>query len=508
MSQNIRIGARSIQAGDLLARASRAASGLHEFGIAENDSIALILRNCYEFLEASVAAGLVGAYPVPINWHFKAAEISHIIEDSRSKFIVVHSDLVARLDDALFDSTKVLVVRPGAELEEAFGLSRNEPMARDVEYWDDWLEGRPAFSAQPSMARGSMIYTSGTTGKPKGVKRPPMSAKQLRKLPELLHQIYGVSPDRETNALVPGPLYHTAPNGFALSILNCGGNLAIQTRFDAEEFLRLIESQRITHVQMVPIMFVRLLQLPKKTRLKYDVSSLTHVTHTGAPCPPEVKRRMIDWWGPVVFEFYGSTEGSALTLINSHDWLKHPGSVGRPISGVDIEIRAANGKRIKDGCVGEVFFRNSNFQNFSYHGREIRDQDVDDGFRTVGDMGRIDEGFLYLADRRTDMIISGGVNIYPAEIESEIFSFDEVSDCAVFGIDDPEYGQSVAACVQLEAGYKLTATEIRGRVADSLASFKVPKSIAFVETLPREDSGKIFKRQIVEDCESGRLHFE
>jgi long-chain acyl-CoA synthetase len=314
---------------------------------------------------------------------------------------------------------------------------------------------------------------------------------------EYRERIYGLRPGVHT--MIPGPLYHSAPNAFALRAARVAGLVVLMPRFDPEAFLALVEKHRIEAMFMVPTMFVRLLKLPAEVRNRYDLSSLRFVMHAAAPCPMEVKRGMIDWLGPVIHEFYGSTESGAITVVDSDEWLARPGTVGRPIGGASVRIYDEAGRRLGPNQVGEVYTRLAFLPDFTYHQLPDKRAEIDrEGFITSGDIGYLDEaGYLFLCDRKRDMVISGGVNIYPAEIESVLITCPGVKDCAVFGIPDAEYGEAVMAIVEPQPGLAApTDAEVRAYLGQHLAGYKVPKRIEFRSDLPREDSGKIFKRRL------------
>jgi long-chain acyl-CoA synthetase len=298
--------------------------------------------------------------------------------------------------------------------------------------------------------------------------------------------------------LLPGPLYHAAPNSFGLRAGRLGGALVMMPRFDPEEFLRLVDVQKIDTVFMVPTMFIRLLKLPEEVRRKYDTSSLRHVIHAAAPCPGDVKRAMIEWWGPVIYEYYGSTEAGALTFVTSDDALKKPGTVGKIIEGVELRFLDNNGEALPQGEIGEIYSRTVSNPDFTYHNKPEKRTEIErDGFITSGDVGYIDrDGYVFLCDRKRDMVISGGVNIYPAEIEAVLHAVPGVRDCAVFGIPDEEFGEAVMAVVEPQAGVTLDIAAVRAHLKALLADYKVPKHIEIQVDLPREDSGKIFKRRL------------
>jgi long-chain acyl-CoA synthetase len=364
--------------------------------------------------------------------------------------------------------------------------------------YESWLAGRDPDTSPAAPTTGlGMIYTSGTTGKPKGIVRESVSPDVLIKMVMSTMNRMGIGPGVAT--IVPAPLYHTAPNTMAVLAMRLGMDITLLDRFDAEEFLAAVERHRVQQVQMVPTMFTRLLRLPKEVRDRYDVSSLTSVVHSAAPCPAHIKRQMIDWLGPIVTEYYGGSETGPVVWCTSEEWLAHPGTVGVPADGALVRIVTADDEQAAVDEVGVVYVKPADYwPGFTYHGDDKKRREMElDGFVTVGDMGRVDaEGYLYLTDRANDMVISGGVNIYPAEIEAVLYEMPAVRDCAVFGIPDEEYGESLAAHIELGEGFTLTEDEVRTFVRTRLAGFKVPKVVVFDDDLPREDSGKLFKRRI------------
>lgn len=490
---------------DLLARARRAASALAAAGVGEGDTVAVLLRNDFPFLEATHAANAVGAYTVPLNWHARPDEIAYILRDCTPRILVVHSDLLAPIRHVVPAGTLVLAVPTPADLARDFAIAPAlaSPHSGDL-IWDEWLAAFPESTLPASPPRASFIYTSGTTGHPKGVRRQPSDPDRAVAMKELFRLVYGV---REgIRGFVGGPLYHASPNAFARQCLTMADLLVLSSRFDAEGLLAAIERHRLTTLVMVPTMFVKLLKLPEAVRRRYDVSSLEWVAHTGAPCPPEVKRAMIAWWGPVLVETYGGTETGVVTVCTSADWLVRPGTVGRAVPGATIRILNDQGRALPSGASGEIFARSSAYADFTYHRRDDDRRAVEaDGLITCGDVGYLDaDGYLFINDRKRDMIISGGVNIYPAEIEAVLHGCPGLRDCAVFGIPDEEFGEQVYAAIECEPDARLTADEVRAFVAESLASFKVPRTVEFYPALPREESGKIFKRRLRDPFWAGR----
>jgi long-chain acyl-CoA synthetase len=295
-----------------------------------------------------------------------------------------------------------------------------------------------------------------------------------------------------------GPMYHSAPAAYGMASARLGLHMVLQPRFEAEEMLRLIARHGITHMHIVPTMFVRLLRLPADVRARYDVSSLGFVSHGAAPCAPAVKRQMIEWWGPVINEYYGATETGVVVWHGSEEALRKPGTVGRLVPGGVLRIVDEEGRDVKQGEVGEIYLRGPHLSEFTYNNDDAKRREIALGeLVTVGDVGYVDaDGFLFLCDRKRDMIISGGVNIYPAEIEGALIQMPGVRDCAVFGIPDEEFGEQICAHVEPSAGAALDAATVRAYLGEHLARYKVPRVVEFCAALPREDSGKIFKRKL------------
>jgi long-chain acyl-CoA synthetase len=499
----VRCGERFTSYPDLFARALRATRGLHELGIGAGDRVALLLRNSIEFLEASIATVPLGASAVPINWHWRGDEIAHVLLDSRAKVLVVHADLWPAIAASVPEGLAVVVVPGDGHGAEADGDGAAQLPAGAL-LWPAWLAGNGPWEQPPEGAPVSIIYTSGTTGRPKGVVRTPATDEQREATQAMLGEIFQLEPGERT--VIPAPMYHTAPNVYALSSAIRGMDMTIMTSFDAEEFLRIVAERRVTVVQMVPTMFVRLLALPESVRARYDLSSLRWIVHAAAPCPPDVKHAMIQWLGPIVAEYYGGTETGPVVFCTSEEWLAHPGTVGRPIERARIRVLDADGSELATGESGEVYMWVDIWPDFTYEGDEAKRRAVErDGLVSCGDIGYLDaDGYLYLNDRRSDMVISGGVNIYPAEIEACLLSLDGVRDCAVFGIPDDEFGEALAAYVEAHDETQLTAEDVRAHVRTHLAGYKTPRVVEFSDALPREDSGKIFKRRLREPYWSGR----
>jgi long-chain acyl-CoA synthetase len=493
----VRCGERFTTYPELFDRALRASRALHGMGVGPGDRVALLLRNSIEFLEASIATVPLGASAVPINWHWRGDEIAHVLHDSGAKVLVAHAGLWRAAADALPQGIGLIVV-PEEERERPAGLPAGALL------WPELLGGHEPWEQPPERSPVSIIYTSGTTGRPKGVVRTPATEAQREATQALLGEIFQLGPGERT--VIPAPMYHTAPNVYALAAAIRGMDMTIMPRFDAEEFLRIVAELGVTVVQMVPTMFIRLLALPEATRSAYDLSTLRWVVHAAAPCPVETKRAMIEWLGPVVAEYYGGTETGPVVFCTSEEWLEHPGTVGRPIEHAEVRILDEEGRELPTGESGEVYMWLDVWPDFTYAGDEEKRRAVEcDGLVSCGDIGYLDaDGYLYLNDRRNDMVISGGVNIYPAEIEACLLSLRGVRDCAVFGVPDDEFGEALAAHVELDDGAQLEAEEVRAHVRARLASYKTPRIVEFGDSLPREDSGKIFKRRLREPYWEGR----
>ncbi|ABM59582.1 AMP-dependent synthetase and ligase [Verminephrobacter eiseniae EF01-2] len=480
----------------LQAQADRAAAGFEQLGLRAGDTVAVMLRNDVPYLELMLALNQLGIHLVAVNWHFQAEEAAYVLRDSGAQALVIHADLWPTLAPAVPPDVRVLVVPTPQEIIDAYGLAP-APLPDQALQWAQWRDGFAPSMTPPVPSPGSMLYTSGTTGRPKAVMRlpgtPPQHEGTMRVRAMASHAREGMR-----TALV-GPLYHAGPNTAARVALRLAERIVVLPRFDAEQLLRTIEQHRLTHLSLVPVMLVRLLKLPREVRERYDLSSLENVTHGGSPCAPEVRRAIIDWWGPIVNETYGSTEIGLVTMVSAQEWLQRPGTAGRPFPGTSVRILGPEGQILPPGETGEIYVDpGDNALPFTYRNDAAARQAIErDGHITNGDMGYLDaDGYLYVTDRKRDMVISGGVNIYPAEIEHVLVTHPEVADCAVFGIPDAEYGEALAAAVVRSPGSSLDAEQVRDWMRQRMAGYKVPRHVEFHAALPREGMGKVFKNQL------------
>jgi long-chain acyl-CoA synthetase len=465
----------------------RLASLLEARGLRPGDTVAILLENIPRYLSAAWGALRAGLRIVPVNWHLSAAEAVYIAGDSGARALIT-SGTLAPLASEIAASSPVLATRlviggPAAGFEDFdAALAASSPE-------------RPAEEPGGQI----MFYSSGTTGRPKGIKRtlPPAPFGGEQMLDALLAGLYGFG--RDTVYLCTGPLYHAAPLGWSLGAQGLGGQVVVMPRFDPEACLAMIERFRVTHVQFVPTMFVRMLKLAPEIRARYDLSSLRGVVHAAAPCPVEVKHAIIDWLGPIVDEYYAASEGNCFFAIGSADWLAHPGSVGRAILGTP-HILDDDGAELGAGEVGQIWIEGPRV--FEYHNDPAKTAGAfnDKDWSTLGDLGHVDSGgYLYLSDRRTDLIITGGVNVYPREIEDALAMHPAVADVAVIGLPDAEMGQEIRAIVQPAAGVAGSPEleqELIEHCAARLARFKRPRRVDFVAELPRVPSGKILRRLV------------
>jgi long-chain acyl-CoA synthetase len=483
--------------GRLAADADRYGRGLRALGLRAGDAIVLLLPNGADMLAAHFAALQTGLYIVAVNWHLVGPEVAYILGDSGAKAFVAHQRFASVAAEAAEEA--------GLPASARFAVGEVPGFRPLAELGADQPPGRPD---QRTMG-GPMLYTSGTTGRPKGVRRPLTGADpdDVPAMALWFFGIFGLAPHDEHVHLCGSPLYHTAVLNFVTISIQLGHPAVLMDRWSPAQMLRLIERYRVTHSHMVPTQFSRLLALPEAERTGHDLSSLRVMIHGAAPCPPEVKRRMLDWWGPVVTEYYAATEGGG-TTITAEEWLRKPGSVGRAWPGSVVKVLGEDGRELPPGEPGLVYLRMGT-SSFEYH----RDREKTKAARvgdlfTLGDVGHLDEdGYLFLHDRKSDMIITGGVNVYPAEIEGELAGHPKVADVAVFGIPHPDWGEEIKAVVQPADGVRPTdalTEELLAFAGTRLAKFKLPRTVDYVDELPRDPNGKLYKRRLREPYWAGR----
>jgi len=479
---------------ELEARANRLAHYFRNAGLREGDAVAILMENNEHYHEVMWAARRSGLYYVPINSHLTAAEAAYIIDNSAAKAIISSAALRATcegLAEYLPGGLPELLLIACADGETGLDGWQRYP---------ECVAGQPDTPIDDEWEGDLLQYSSGTTGRPKGIKRdlphvPPADA------PGMMSALIGYWMNPDSVYLSPAPLYHTAPSVWSMNAQAGGITTVVLEKFDPEGCLDAIARHRVTHGQFVPAMFTRMLKLPEAVRASYDVSSLQRAMHAAAPCPVEIKKQMMDWWGPIIDEYYASSEAIGSTLIAAEDWLAHPGSVGKPMN-CQIHILDEDGAELPAGQAGEIYFEGG--LSFEYLNDEAKTAASRDrhGWTTVGDIGYVDdEGYLYLTDRRHHMIISGGVNIYPQEAENLLVTHPKVLDAAVFGVPDEEMGQRVMAAVQTVDPADATeefAAELVAWLRDRLAHYKCPRSIEFEAQLPRTDTGKLYKNGLIE----------
>jgi len=468
----------------------RLARLLYDAGLRRGDHIAMLTPNDPIAFEVYWAALRSGLYITAVNRHLAPGEVSYIVDDCGARVLIVSAELGAVAEQVVADTPRV-------ELRLAFG----GPVTGHGSYEDALAAASD--EPLPDQPRGAdMLYSSGTTGRPKGIRRPlpDQQVDDPDGFTQLFGALYGF--DGDAVYLSPAPIYHAAPLRFGGMVQALGGTVVLLERFDAEAALAAIERYGVTHSQWVPTMFVRMLKLDEQVREKYDLSTLKVAVHAAAPCPVEVKRAMIDWWGPILYEYYASTESIGGTFIDSEQWLRKPGSVGQAGSGV-LHICADDGTELPTGETGTVYFA-SDGEPFTYHGDPAKTAEArhphHPNWSTTGDVGYVDEdGFLFLTDRKAFMIISGGVNIYPQEIENALALHPKVLDVAVIGVPDAEMGESVLAAVQAAPGAAPgpeLGEELRAYLREQIAHYKVPRRFDFVDELPRTPTGKLVKGRL------------
>lgn len=498
-------GGRYLSPSALHANAHKAASAMHHAGIWQGDVVALLLRNDFVYFEATQGVSLLGATTVPMNWHMTPEEIAYILDDCDAKLVIAHSDLLTEAVLSVCVGRELVAVETPREIVSAYHMPEDVlSFPGALAEWYSWISAYPAWAEEPRVMSQPMFYTSGTTGMPKGVRRkavgPDIAAKAIKRT----GLAFGLN-GQPVKSIMTGPLYHSAPNAYGMKIVRDGGLLVLQPRFDALDLLNLIHRYQISHLHMVPTMFVRLLGLAETDRPSFRLDSLIHVAHGAAPCPTEVKQAMIDWWGPVICEYYAMTETGIIAFCDSVQWLAHPGTVGTAPEGIDIIICDESGQALALGSAGEICVASETTPYVAYHRAEEKTTELRRGnYVATGDIGYLDEGnFLFISDRISDMVISGGVNIYPAEIEKSLIGMTGVKDCAVFGIAHPEFGETLVAVI--EAASSVNQDQVNSFLKKRIAGYKIPRILVFTEHLPREDSGKIKKRLLHDAYLNGEL---
>ncbi|TDD25863.1 acyl-CoA synthetase, partial [Actinomadura sp. KC06] len=473
---------RTVTFRELNEESNRLAQLLRTEGLRPGDHIAFMLENHPHFLAVAWAAQRSGLYYTAVSTRLQPEELAYIVGNCGAKAFIA---------DASVETARSA---PDVPLRLMLGGT-----TRGYDSYEERIAQHPPTPIEDECEGVDMLYSSGTTGRPKGVKptltKGPMGSQNI--LYGLLSLLF--QPDADSVYLSPAPLYHAAPLRYSMTLHRFGATVVVMDRFDPEQALAAIEKYRVTHSQWVPTMFIRMLKLPDETRARYDMSSLKAAVHAAAPCPVPIKERMIDWWGPVLHEYYAGTEGNCFVYTNAEDWLTHRGTVGRPLLG-EVHVCDEDGRELPPGTPGTLYFGNG--PSFEYHGDEAKTAASRDpegrGWTTLGDIGYVDEdGFIYLTDRRSYMIISGGVNIYPQESENVLAVHPKVADVAVIGVPDEEMGEAVKAVVQPlsmdDAGPALEA-ELIAYCRDHLAHYKCPRSVDFRAELPRHPTGKLYKR--------------
>ena len=486
---------REIRAGELLAAANQIVHALRDLGLQPGDCVAAVLPNSAAMIELYLAATQAGWYLVPINHHLTAPEIAYILQHSDAKVFVAGERFAATC----------IAAADEAKVPNRLAVGRIDGFRS----FDDLKKGQPTSMPEDRKAGQVMNYTSGTTGRPKGVRRPlsPMDPDTVASFFGMFLMMFGIQQGGDGVHLTGSPLYHTAVLMFTASSLHFGHTVVLMDKWTPESALELMDKYRVTHSHMVPTQFHRLLALPAEAKKQYELSSLRHMIHAAAPCPVDIKRRMLEWWGPVIFEYYAASEGGG-TLVTPEEWLQYPGTVGRAWPSSEIRILDDEGNPMVTGTPGTVYMALGP-ADFEYHkdkGKTAANRR--DGFFTVGDIGYLNEdGYLFLCDRKIDMIISGGVNIYPTEVESTLLTHPKIADAAVFGIPHEDWGEEVKAVVEPAPGQKAgpeLADEILAFCQANIAKYKCPRSIDFIEVMPRDPNGKLYKRKLRDPYWKGR----
>jgi long-chain acyl-CoA synthetase len=476
-------------------RTNRLVNALRAAGLEQGDTIAVLCGNRRELFEVTAAYAHAGWVGVPINWHWTAEELAYVVDDADAKALVVDGRFLDTAVEAAAEHPERL-----ARCPVRVAIADRAP--EGFERYEELLAGAGPDEPADQCMGGPMFYTSGTTGFPKGVRSTLSQTGAPVATLELVAGLFEgtLQIPRDGVTLLEGPAYHSAQYVFSVFPLILGGTVVMRHRFDPAELLELVDRHRVTNIHLVPTQFIRMLKLPDEVRAAFDGSSLVTVMHGAAPCPVDTKRRMLEWWGPKITEYYGGTEGGFISMISGEEWLAHPGSLGKALGTVELTIVDDEGAVCGPNEPGQIYFRSLLGTDFEYHKAPEKTAAAhrEPGVGTLGDIGYVDdEGYLFLSDRKIDMIISGGVNIYPAEIEGVLVTHPAVADAAVFGIPNDEMGEEVKAAVELVDGVEPSdalGAELVAHVREHLAGYKAPRSIDFEEQLPRHPTGKLYKR--------------
>ena len=478
-----------ISFGQLYDLVNQISHGFRALGLARGDHVATTLPNCIEQIALGLAAFQSGLYITTINWHLVGPEIAYILQDAETKLFVSH--------ELFAEEARRAVDEAGLDGKQLFSIGE----VPGFRAWSELLEGQPKTRPDDPQAGSFMFYTSGTTGRPKGVRRdlPEAHPDDLGKLAGMLFLMFGIKPHDGHVELTQAPLYHTAVNTWTITALHWGHPVVLMDKWTPEAALERIEKYKVTYSHMVPTMFNRMLKLPDEVRLEYDVSSLRTMIHAAAPCAIETKWKMFDWWGDVIWEYYAATEGGG-TIVSPKEWRENPGTVGRPWPTSEVVIFDEDGNEVPTGASGTIYMRMGGNEFKYYKDDDKTDKARRKGFFTVGDIGYFNEaGYLFLNDRANDMIIAGGVNIYPAEIEGVLQQHEHVQDVAVFGVPNEDAGEEIKAVIELMPGVE-PSDAVKGEIVTyyqgRMAKQKWPRSIDFTNEMPRDPNGKLYKRKL------------
>jgi long-chain acyl-CoA synthetase len=485
--------------GELYALTNQIVHGLRALGLERGDQVTTVLPNSFEQVAFALAAFQGGFYYTPVNWHLVGPEIAYIVNDSETKVFIVHERFAGEAVRVLAESNVPATNRFSIGAVEGF-----RPYA-------ELIAGQSSERPDELSTGAFMFYTSGTTGRPKGVRRalPTVDPDTMGANSGGLFLLFNCRPHEGNVHITQAPLYHTAVNNWTTTSLQIGHTVVLMDRWTAEGALERYERYKVTQSHMVPTMFNRLLQLPDDVRLKYDVSSLRSMVHAAAPCPVETKKRMIEWWGDAIWEYYAATEGGG-TWVSAKEWMQHPGTVGKPWPNSEVIVVDEEGEKLPPYQSGTIYMRmgGNQFEYYKDAEKTSKSRLKESGFWTVGDVGYFDaDGFLFLNDRSNDMIIVGGVNVYPAEIEGALIQHPAVADVAVFGVPNEDTGEEIKAVVELRAGFEpsdATTKSIMDYCRDNIARQKHPRSIDYTTEMPRDPNGKLYKRKLREPYWVGR----